>query len=198
MNMIFLLLAASFGIADASPQNWGGNYPPCNRHYDVLSREHVDLGVRISTSNAALARQFEHAMEFWSGVVDLEWHEEDSQNCSIQLVDGAPVLFKSAGSCACISARSQIPNLPAFQGWIAFNPDAKLTEREMFKISVHEIGHLLGLPHNPSGSSVMFFFGLDGSESLDAADLDALASRHKLRPGILERGVVTTAPITLP
>ena len=63
--MVFLLLAASFGLADASPQNWSGNYPPCNRHHDLLSREHVNLGVRISTSNPALARQFEHAMEFW-------------------------------------------------------------------------------------------------------------------------------------
>jgi hypothetical protein len=196
--MVFLLLAASFGLADASPQNWSGNYPPCNRHHDLLSREHVNLGVRISTSNPALARQFEHAMEFWSGVLDLDWHEEDSQNCSIQLVDGEPGLFESAGGCACVSARSQIPSLPAFQGWVAFNPGAKLTEREMFRVCVHEIGHLFGLAHNPSGSSVMYFFGLDGSESLDAADLDALASRHKLRPGVLEKGVIPTASATIP
>ena len=198
MNVIFLLLAASFGIAEAAPQNWGGKYHPCDRHHDLLNREHVDLGVRISTANPALAREFEQAMEFWSGVLDLEWHEEDSQNCSIQLVDGAPELFDSAGSCACISARSQFPNLPAFQGWIAFNPGVKLTEHEMFLVSVHEIGHLLGLPHNPSGSSVMFFLGLDEAVSLDAADLDALASRHKLRAGIFENGVSKAAPITVP
>ena len=191
--MVFLLLAASFGVAATSPQNWSGNYPPCNRHDDLLSRERVDLGIRISTSNATFARQFKQAMEFWSGVLDLTWHDDDSPNCSIQLVDGEPELFESSGSCSCVSARSQLPDRPAFQGWIAFNTGAKLTERQMFLVSVHEIGHLLGLPHNSSGSSVMFFFGLDGSESLDTNDLAALATRHKLRAGVLEKGVIFIA-----
>lgn len=158
----------------------------------------MNLGVRISTSNPALARQFEKAMEFWSGILDLNWHEEDSPNCSMQLVDGTPDLFDSVDSCRCISARSQVPGRPAFQGWIAFNPGAKMTEHEMFVASVHEIGHLLGLPHNPSGSSVMFFLGLEGSLSLDAADLEALAGRHKLREGVFETGGTIAVAITIP
>jgi hypothetical protein len=187
MKLIFLVLAASLGIAEASPPNWSGKYAPCNRHFDVLNREHMNLGVKFSTSNTALARQFALAMEFWTGVLDLEWHDVDSQDCSIQLVDGTPELFNSANTCRCVSARAQLPDLPAFQGWIAFNPSLKLNEHEMFLTSVHEIGHLLGLPHNPSGSSVMFFLVLDDSMSLDAADLDALAGRHKLRAGVSEK-----------
>ena len=196
--MILLLLAVSLIAAEASPQNWTGQYPPCDRHPDLLSPGAMDLGVRISTSNPALARQFENALDFWSGVLDLEWHEEDSQNCSVQVVDGAPDLFDSVGSCSCISARSQVPDRPAFQGWIAFNPGVRLTEREMFVASVHEIGHLLGLPHNPSGSSVMFFLKVEGSLSLDEADLEALASRHKLRTGVFEKGATKVSPITIP
>jgi hypothetical protein len=180
VGLVFLLLAAHAGVAEASPPNWGGDYPPCNRHRDLLTREHVDLGVRISTANTALARQFARAMEFWTGIIDLEWHPVDSQDCSIQLVDGTSALFDAAD----VAARSQFPDRAAFQGWIAFNPHARLTERDMFVISVHEIGHLLGLPHNPSGSSVMFFLELDDSVSLEAADLSALADRHRLRPGI--------------
>jgi hypothetical protein len=172
-------LAAGLGNAKASPPNWTGKYPPCNRHLDLLDREHLDLGVRISTSNGALARQFARAMDFWTGVIDLQWHKVDSQVCSIQLVDGSPELFNTVG----VAARSQFPDRPAFEGWIAFNPGSNLTEREMFAVSVHEIGHLLGLPHNPSGSSVMFFLYLDESVFLDTADLEALASRHKMRAG---------------
>jgi hypothetical protein len=147
----------------------------------------MDLAVRMSTSSALLKEQFAKAMDFWTGVLDLEWHEVDSEDCAIQLVDGTPALF---GFCSCLSAKSQFPDRTDFQGWIAFNPRLKLTRRDMFLDSVHEIGHLLGLPHNPSDSSVMFYFGLDKAASLDAADLDTLAARHQLRPGISVRVIV--------
>jgi hypothetical protein len=182
-KLILVLLAASLGAAQASPDNWSGKYSTCDRHRDLLNTESVDLGVRITTSNTALARQFARAMEFWTGVLDLQWHKVDSQDCAIELVDGTPDLFDSA----CVSARSQFPDRPEFQGWIAFNPVSKLTEQQMFVVSVHEIGHLFGLRHSPRGSSVMFFLALDEPLSLDAADLDALASLHKLRAGIFEK-----------
>src|ERR1041385_4010208 len=101
-----LLLAASTGIVEASAPNWTAKYSPCSRHTDLLSREHLDLGVRFSSSNPVLSRQFARAMEFWTGVLDLEWHEADSQDCAIQLVDGTPELFASVNACLCVSARS--------------------------------------------------------------------------------------------
>lgn len=179
-----LLLTFGCGIAEASPPNWTGDYAPCKRHADLLSREHVNLGVRISTLNVVLARQFERAMDFWTDIVDLDWHEVDSEDCAIELVDGTPQLFDSANPCGCLSARSQFPDRLAFEGWIAFNPRLKFSKQEMFLDSVHEIGHLLGLSHNPSDLSVMYFDELDKSASLDSADLEALAARHKLRVGI--------------
>jgi hypothetical protein len=39
----------------------------------------------------------------------------------------------------------------------------------------------------------MFFLVLDDSMSLDAADLDALAGRHKLRAGVSEKPGITAA-----
>jgi hypothetical protein len=179
--LILLLSLASLGMAEASPPNWSGRYAPCNRHADLLNPQHLDLAVRMSTSNAVLRQQFATAMDFWTEVLDLEWHEVDSEDCSIQLVDGTPALFNF---CLCMSARSQFPDRSDFQGWIAFNPRLKLTKQDMFLDSVHEIGHLLGLPHNPSESSVMFFSGRDKASKLDPTDLDILAARHQLRPGI--------------
>ena len=177
----------------ASPPNWTGKYSPCSHHADLLSQDHLDLAVRISTSNPMLAEQFESAMEFWRGVLDLDWHEVDSDDCAIQLVDGTPSVFDF---CSCLSARSQLPDRPAFQGWIAFNPRLKLTRQEMFLDAVHEIGHLLGLTHNPNDSSVMFAFELDKAALLDAVDLAALASRHQLRPDLAftKGGVRVTVP----
>jgi Matrixin len=193
--LLFLPPMTGIGIAEASPSNWSGRYAPCNRHSDLLNRQHMDLAVRISTSNVVLAQQFARAMEFWTEVLDLEWHEVDSQECAIQLVDGTPSLFNF---CLCLSARSQFPDRPAFQGWIAFNPRLKLTKHEMFLDSVHEIGHLLGLPHNPDDSSVMFYFGLDKAASLDAADLDQLAARHQLRPRNSLPGGVKDVRVVMP
>jgi hypothetical protein len=194
--LLFFLPLTGFGVAKASPPNWSGSYAPCSRHADLLNRQHVDLAVRISTSNTVLAQQFAKAMEFWTGVLDLEWHEVNSQDCAIQVVDGTPALFDF---CMCMSAKSQLPDRPAFQGWIAFNPRLNLTPNEMFLDSVHEIGHLLGLPHNPSDSSVMFSLGVDKPASLNAADLETLAAQHQLRPYIsLRKGGLKEIRVIVP
>jgi len=55
------------------------------------------------------------------------------------------------------------------------------------------LGHLLGLAHNPNSSSVMYFLRLDGPVFLDAADLSALATRHKLRAS-LDKPLAINAP----
>lgn len=148
----------------------------------------MDVGVRISTANPVLAREFALAMDFWTEVLDLEWHEVDSDDCAVELVDGTPQVFDGVSLCGCLTARSQFPDRPRFEGWVAFNPALKFTKKEMFLDSVHEIGHLFGLPHNPDSQSIMYFDELDKSVTLDSADLEELAARHKLRAGVSENG----------
>lgn len=198
ISLSLVLLAASCCAAQEYEPNWGGSFSRCDHPTELLGREHLDLGVKISTSNEVLATQFERALEFWTEVLDLRWHRTDSQDCSIQLVEGASDIFGSATGCACVAARAQYPDRPAFEGWIAFNPRLKLPERDVFLISVHEIGHLLGLPHNASGSSVMYFLNLDDSVSLDSVDLDALAIRHKLRAGVAGNSARVPVPVPTP
>jgi len=119
MRLIFLLLLVFVSVADAeTAANWSSNYPPCNRHSELLRQGHLDLGVRVATANPALAEQFRRAMDSWASILDLDWHEDDTENCSIQLVDGKSELFQLSA----IAARSQFPDRRAFQGWIAFNP----------------------------------------------------------------------------
>ncbi|HVW12024.1 MAG TPA: matrixin family metalloprotease [Bryobacteraceae bacterium] len=191
---LLALFAVSLSAALATPANWTGEYAPCDRHNQLLSHDHIDLGVRATSANPLLDRAFLHAMDFWAGVLDMTWHEADSSDCAVELVDGAKSLFETPG----VAARSQYPDRADFEGWVAFNPASKLTEQQMFVISVHEIGHLLGLPHNPSGSSVMYFFTLDESVWLDSADLSALAARHKLRSTMFESGRLVSHRLPTP
>jgi hypothetical protein len=127
-------------------------------------------------------------MDSWARILDLDWHEDDTQNCSIQLVDGDRELFQPAY----IAARSQLPDWLDFQGWIAFNPAQRLSETELYRISVHEIGHMLGLQHSSNAMSVMYGLNLDGLDWLDSSDLAALATHHKLRITTLDKPVKLT------
>jgi hypothetical protein len=160
------------------PGNWKGTDPPCERHLELLKQEHMNLGIRFLTSDPHIEVAFTRAMNFWATVIDMEWHVENGQDCSIQIIAGDKKLFKPAQV-----ARAQLPSRPAFRGGIALNTLLVLPEEKWYRIAVHELGHLLGLPHNLSARSVMFFLYLDGPLLLDTNDLAALAARHKLRAG---------------
>jgi len=176
-RVMMLCLMLTFTVrAGAPPGAWTGPYSPCDGHAEILKQGRMNLGVRFSTSNPTLKTEFAHAMSFWASVLDMNWHEEDSRACAIQAVDGVPDLFVPGAV-----ARAQFPGLPEYQGWIAFNPRRSLPANELFLTAVHELGHVLGLPHSANASSAMYFLALDGPVFLDSADLAALATRHRLR-----------------
>ncbi len=162
--------------ADKVPDNWSGRFTPCERHFELLKPAAMSLGVKISTSNPELARQFQNALNFWTKVVDMDWHRDESSSCAIQLVDGTSEIVGPA------VAQTQIPEWKKFQGWIAFDPHASLTNLGMYTAAVHEIGHLLGLKHSQNLNSVMFCnLAVGESKSLDRSDLEQLSFHHKLR-----------------
>jgi hypothetical protein len=184
-----LLVGAFSCMAGERPINWAGDFEPCNRCSELLKRDHMDLGVRVSTSNRVMAKEFRRAMDFWATVVDMSWYEDETSSCSVQLVEGTPGILTNA-----TVARSQFTDWTNFQGWIAFDPSAPLTNNETYLTAVHEIGHMLGLKHNPNPDSVMYFLDLREREVLDHSDLLALAARHKLRIASLEKPIRITRP----
>jgi hypothetical protein len=176
LPLLWLIFALAASSADQRTVNWSGSYSSCTQRFELLKHGPLDLGVKISTSNPLLAEQFRIAMDFWSGVLEMRWHQETGNSCAMQLVDGTREILKKS-----IVARSQFTDWENFQGWIAFDPTARLSRAEMYLTAVHEIGHMLGLKHNPNAQSVMYYLDLEGPEFLDTSDLASLASRHKLR-----------------
>lgn len=168
--------------------NWTGGFEPCERRSELLKHDHMELGLRMSTSNRMLAKEFRRAMDFWAGVVDMRWYSDQTASCSLQLVDGNPSILTHA-----TVARSQFTDWGNFEGWIAFDPNAPLTRAEMYLTAVHEIGHILGLKHNPDPNSVMYYLDLREREVLDPSDLLALAARHRLRVSVRRPVPVSSA-----
>jgi hypothetical protein len=186
--LLWLLLP---GLLAADPAaNWSANLPQCNHRSDFLKHGPMNLGVRFNTANLVLEQQFRRAMDFWASVLDLEWHEDSTATCSMEVSDGARKLFEPTPHN--MVARSQFPDRRDFQGWIVFNPVVTLTPAESYRISVHEIGHLLGLKHNSNTRSVMYDLDLECSQELDATDLASLRARHKLRISALTETVKFT------
>jgi len=98
-------------------------------------------------------------------------------------VDGERELFESPA----IATRSHLPGRLYFQGWIAFNPAQLLSEIELYRIAVHEIGHILGLQHSSNAMSLMYGFDLEGSEWLDPTDPAATSAPPQHGTAAFER-----------
>jgi hypothetical protein len=141
----------------------------------------MSIGVRYDISDRVVIQQFHRAFDFWAKLLDAEFHDDQSTSCAIAIVDAGDALLQHIGT---IVARAQFPDRLNFHGWVAVDPMARtyLADDEAVAIWIHEIGHLLGLKHNPSPSSIMFCVDVDGSSRLDSKDLRAIASQHALRP----------------
>jgi hypothetical protein len=150
----------------------------CRSSSELLKHGSMNIGIRFTTSNSKLVVEFENAMNFWTTVIDMHWHAEQSSLCSLELIDGQSDLFDDS-----TVAKAHLAQTDESSNWIAFNAKVPFTRGELYLTAIHEVGHLLGLEHNPNVSSVMYYTNAAGAILLDATDLSALAERHKLRRG---------------
>jgi hypothetical protein len=176
LALLLLLPFASLG----QQANWTGPYRPCLNSIELRKAGHMSIGVRYDISDPVIIQQFHRAIDFWAKLLDADFHDDQSTSCAIAIVEGSDAVLQHRGT---IVARAQLPDRLNFHGWIAVDPMARtyLADDEATAIWIHEIGHLLGLKHNPSPGSIMFCVDVDGSSRLDSQDLHAIASQHALR-----------------
>lgn len=113
----------------------------------------------------------------------VNFHEETSLNaCSIRIVSGSPDVLNHA-----IVARSQVIGRVNFRGKIVVSPGSakEMSSAAIYAAAVHELGHMLGLKHNASSRSIMYFLNVDGDECLDREDILELSAHHELRPATI-------------
>ena len=175
-----LLLLLPFASL-ARQTNWTGPYNPCLNSADLKKTGHMSLGVRYDIPDRVVIGQFHRAFDFWAKLLDVDFHDEQSASCAMAIVDATDTVLMHSKT---IVARAQLPDRLKFQGWIAVDPRASsyLADDEATAIWIHEVGHLLGLKHNPSPRSIMFCVDVDASSRLDSQDFRAIASQHALRP----------------
>lgn len=167
-----------------SQSNWTSPDAPCAKFDDLRKPVGGELGVKIDAAQP-WADGFRQALRFWNTVLTVNFHEvTDLSVCSVRIIDGGPDIVNGA-----VAARSQITDWINFRGKIAVNGGVarEMSNAEIYATAVHELGHMLGLKHNPSSHSVMFFLDVDGSDVLDGEDILELSRRHELRPGIFEK-----------
>ncbi len=175
--------------AGAQPRtNWTSSDAGCARYNDLRNRVLGNIGVKIDVSEP-WAAGFRRAITFWNTVLAANFHEEtDLSACAVRVINGDRNVLHDG-----IVARAQIPEWADFRGKIAVRPALanELSTAEIYGIAVHELGHLLGLKHNTSPESVMFFLDVNGDEVLDIKDLVALSRHHKVRPSIFSAGYLS-------
>jgi hypothetical protein len=147
----------------------------------------MSVGVRYDVSDEVIIQQFHRAFEFWARILDADFYDEQSHSCAVAVVNATTALLNSSS----VVARAQLPDRSDFQGLVAIDPDVRkhLDDGEAVATWIHEIGHLVGLKHNPSSESLMYFLNVDSKSTLDSNDLRRLALLHALRPVPLARGV---------
>jgi len=177
-------------VPEKPQTNWTSADAPCARFDEIRNPVLGDIGVKIDATGP-WADGFRRALVFWNGVLAANFHEETNLNtCTVRIIDGGPDILNKV-----IVARSQLPEKDNFRGEIAVSPGAAkaMNSSELYAAAVHEIGHMLGLKHNASSRSVMYFLDVTGSEVLDSKDISSLGAHHKLRPAIVATGFLPIA-----
>lgn len=143
-----------------------------------LLRQHgrLDIGVRFA-GNAAFREAEIKALDYWLAVLNLSWHQDETDGCSIEFrpVDSISS-FRTDG--AFPVAGAHMPSDSRFDGVIYFRYANGYNKLLVFE---HELGHLFGLEHDGDQDSIMYYEPSLSGGDLDPSDLKRLKRLHSMR-----------------
>src|SRR5438874_3930690 len=115
----------------------------CENVGELLKDDHMNVGVRFDSRNPEVLREFKHALNFWSKILDMEWHEDSKSTCSIDLINGTP-----DGTAEIFMHGKAVGRAIRSSGIVAIDDRYQLAASEWYGVAVHELGQLFGLQHN--------------------------------------------------
>ena len=164
---------------------------PCRNYNELRNTGHMSIGVLLLIENQRMRAATGEALNRWSRLIDMEWHEDRTSTCALTIVEAPEAGFKYYSGDRLIAniaprtARAQLPqNAGTFKGIIFVNT-ARLLSLDKYWMAdavQHEIGHLLGYnSHSDNPRSIMYWNVTGDNQKLQKEDLKVIGRYHKRR-----------------
>jgi Matrixin len=175
---------------------WLFPHPYCHEYKQLLSHEPMNIGVRFDTRDPHVVAIFEAELDRLAETVALTWRVDQSHNCALEVRE-LPLRKRKANRQGYIqSGGAHIGGTRNFDGRLYYHP-ALAHQPDLPESFRHELGHLMGLQHNPSVDSIMYWLTFSGrGTEFDQRDLAALSQRHKLRESAQAAQLPNPTPIS--
>jgi len=189
-NLAVLVAFSVAGVAatDLHLNNLAFN-TPCLKYNELRNAGHMDIGVLLVVKDERVRAATSEALNRWSQVIDMTWHEDRTSTCALTIVEAPVAGFRYYSGDRLVTnipprtARAQLPqNADTFKG-IVFVNTARLLSLDKYWMAdamQHELGHLFGYnSHSDNPRSIMYWNVTGDNQKLQKEDVKVIARYHK-------------------
>lgn len=172
--------AAVLGITLCTPVMAKSHKPvTCAAADALLSPGPLHVRVRFADVTPEIQDATLVALKYWSGILDMDYRvDDDIRTCNLQVV-----MYNNCQYPQIMAVSTQPGVSRYFDAMIRVNPYSAIHAhgRMLVQMISHECGHTFGLGHSTDTQSIMYPILPQAGDTLDAADIAALAARHTMR-----------------